>query len=238
MTFRHGKDAEVWVGAADLSTYFRSMEFSVDVETADTTTFKSSWKSALPGTPNSVVDLEGLFDPTNDDITDLLPSTATVLSIMPSGGSIGNLARLVSIRTTAYAEAAPVGDVVTFNWSVTSDGLVGIGQVLHPFGEDTDTTTGATKNDGASSSTGWSAHLHVSAVDGGSWVVKLEDASASNFSDGADVTGGAFSAATGATSQRLVSASGATLRRYVRYVATRTGGTGGDGITFGLTYSR
>jgi hypothetical protein len=70
-------------------------------------------------------------------------------------------------------------------------------------------------------------------------VVKLQDASASNFSDGADVTGGAFTAATTPTSQRLQSATATTaLRRYVRYVATRTGGAGGDGITFGLAYSR
>jgi hypothetical protein len=55
----------------------------------------------------------------------------------------------------------------------------------------------------------------------------------------ADVTGGAFTAATTATSQRLLSATSTTaLRRYVRYVATRTGGAGGDGITFGLAYSR
>jgi hypothetical protein len=40
------------------------------------------------------------------------------------------------------------------------------------------------------------------------------------------------------TSQRLTSAAGATLRRYVRYTATRTGGSVGNGITFALAYSR
>ena len=54
-----------------------------------------------------------------------------------------------------------------------------------------------------------------------------------------DVSGGAFTAATGVTSQRQTSATDtADLRRYVRYVATRTGGAGGDGITFSLVYAR
>jgi hypothetical protein len=120
-----------------------------------------------------------------------------------------------------------------------ASGPIGFGDILHILTEDTNTTTGATKDDTAATATGWIAHLHVTAVDAGSWVVKLEDASASNFSDGAVVTDGTFTAATGATSQRLVSAAETTaLRRYVRYVATRTGGAGGDGITFALAYSR
>jgi len=54
----------------------------------------------------------------------------------------------------------------------------------------------------------------------------------------ADVTGGAFTTAAAATQQRLLSASGATLRRYVRCVATRTGGAVGDRITFALAIAR
>ena len=73
-------------------------------------------------------------------------------------------------------------------------------------------------------------------MDGGSWVIQLED-SADNGS-WANVSGGAFTAATGATSQRLTSAAGATLRRYTRYTATRTGGSVGNGITFGLAIAR
>jgi hypothetical protein len=239
MAFKHGSDAEVWLDGADLSTFFRDMEFSAENETAETTTFKQSWKRHIPGASESSLDLEGLYDPTMGAVRSSLGGAGAILTVGPAGlEAVGDRARLVKALTSAYAETSPIGGVVLFTFGVQADGTVGLGQALHPFGEDTNNTTGATKTDAAATSTGWMAHLHVSLVDGGSWVIKLQDASASNFSDGADVTGGAFTAATGPTSQRLVSASGATLRRYVRYVATRTGGSAGHGITFGLAYSR
>ena len=239
MAFKHGKDTEVWIGAFDVSTFCDAADLSTAVETGDTTTFKSDWKTALPGLATAKMDVKGKFDPTAAPyFTDLI-QTASVLTYGPAGmAAIGDVARLIGVNETAYAESAPVGGIVAFSSSFLSDAAVGFGSVLHVGGEDTNTTTGATKNDGAATSTGWVAHLHVTAVDAGSWVIKLEDAAVSNFSYCADVTSGTFTAATGATSQRLVSAAGATLKRYVRYVATRTGGSAGDGITFALAYSR
>jgi hypothetical protein len=81
--------------------------------------------------------------------------------------------------------------------------------------------------------------LHVTAVDagGGSWVIKLEDSA--NGSDWTDVSAGAFAAKTAVGAERLRSAaSTTTLRRYVRYTATRTGGSAGEGITFFVAYAR
>lgn len=240
MAFKHGKNAEVWLDGANVSSYFRNMEFSGEADTAETSTFGSSWKTHVPGQAQGNVSLEGLYDPAlTSPVTALGATSGSVLTIGPSGlTAVGDRARLVSMLASEYAETSPIGDVVVFNLSITGDGLTGFGEVLHALTEDTNTTTGSTKTDAAATTTGWTAHLHVTLVDGGSWVVKLQDASASNFSDGADVSGGAFTAATGVTSQRLSSAAGATLRRYVRYVATRTGGSAGHGITFGLAYSR
>lgn len=241
MAFKHGKATSVYLNATDLSTYLNAADFDVDMDTGDTTTFAATWKTAIAGQVAAKAGFQGLYDPT---ITDLPASVGvdfgSVLTYAPAGAlAIGDRARLLSVATTAYSESSPVGGVVAVKWSVMASGPVGFGDVLHVLGEDTNTTTGATKDDSAASATGWIAHLHVTAVDAGSWVIKLEDASASNFSDGADVTGGSFTAATAATYQRLVSATTTTaLRRYVRYVATRTGGSAGDGITFALAYSR
>src|SRR5512141_507376 len=156
MSFYHGKNPEVWVNSGDLSTYFRAADFSVDADTADTTTYKSSWKSALPGQASSTYELEGLYDTSViTTMEGLLPATAAILTVGPAGMStIGNVARLVSVKSTSYKETAPVGDVVAFNWSVVADGVVGLGWVLHPLSEDTNTTTGADKDDAASTSTG------------------------------------------------------------------------------------
>ena len=196
----------------------------------------------ISGLSGAKLEIAGLYDPTRGRAlpTLFLSAVPGVLTYAPAGGAaIGDLARLVSVVDTAYAESSPVGGVVALKASFTADGVVGMGYMLHPLGEDTNNTTGANRDDAAATATGWTAHLHVIAVDGGSWVVKLVDASASDFSDVADVTGGAFTAATGATSQRLRGAASTTaLRRYVRYVATRTGGSAGDGITFALALAR
>jgi hypothetical protein len=239
MTLKHGKNAAVLLGSVDLSPYLNSADLSVDVDVADTTTFSATWKTAIPGTIGAKVDLAGLYDPAEATLPTLLLSMVPgVLTVAPAGGAaIGDLARLLSVHDASYAESSPVGGVVAVKASLAATGTVGIGYVLHPLAEDTNTTTGADRDDGAETSTGWTAHLHVTAVDGGSWVVKLQDAATNDWADVSPAI--AFTAATGATSQRLVSATAtATLRQHVRYIATRTGGTAGDGITFALALAR
>lgn len=237
MAFRHGKSTRVYLNAVDISGYLNNVELQADTDVADTTTFGATWKNGLTGAIAATATYGGLYDGGNAQ-ADLLPLLAPgVLTICPVGASaIGEPARLLNAYDTTYSESVPVGGIVAIagNWS--ADGTVGIGDVLHPLGEDTNNTTGASKNDTAETLTGWTAHLHVTLVDGGSWVVKLQDSP----DDGVwtDVAAGAFTAATTATSQRLTGAVGATLQQYVRYVATRTGGTAGNGITFILAYAR
>jgi hypothetical protein len=240
MAFKHGKSTAVYFNARDLSPYLNVGDFDADVDTGDTTTFQATWKTALAGQVGAKASFGGFYDPT---VTDLTASIGIdfgvpVLTYCPGGaGAIGDRARMLSVATTSYAESAPVGGIVAVKWAVMASGPVGFGDILHALSEDTNTTTGATKDDAAASSTGWIAHLHVTAVDAGSWVVKLEDSA--DAAAWADVAGASFTALTAAGYQRLRSAlSTTTLRRYVRYVATRTGGSAGDGITFVLAYAR
>lgn len=243
MAFKHGKSTAVWLGGKDLSPYLNAADFSVDIDTADTTVFGSSWKTALAGVGSAKADFNGLYDPTMTDLQSLLTLdpgvAATVLTIAPAGAlAIGDRARLLDVIETAYSESSPVGGAIATKWSVydARNAAPGDGQILHLLSIDTNTTTGAEKDDAAATTAGWQAHLHVIAVSGGSWVVKLQDAAVSNTYT--DLTGGAFTAATGSTAQHLQGAAGSTLRRYIRYVATRTGGIAGDTITFALAYSR
>jgi hypothetical protein len=236
----HGKSTKVFLGSVDLSPYLTSADFSVDVDTADTTTFGGTWKTAITGTGGSKVDLGGLYDPTQASLSTLLLSQVPgILTVCPGGGAaIGDSARLSSAIDTSYAESSPVGGVVAVKASLLASSTLGFGYVLHPLAVDTGTTTGANRDDLAASATGWTMHLHVTAVSSGTWTIKLVDASASNFSDVADVTGGSFTATAAATSQRLSSALSTTaLRRYVRYVATVAGGSTPT-ITFALALAR
>ncbi len=238
MAFIHGKNTSVYLGAIDLSPFLTSMELAATADFADTTTFHATWKAGLTGVLEAKIDYSGYYDPTELQLGALmLADTSSVLTYAPGGATaIGDRARLVNVLELSYNQTAPIGGIVACAGSFATATSVGIGDILHPLAEDTNTTTGAEKDDTAATTTGWTAHLHVTAVDAGSWVIKLQDAASSGSYT--DLSGGAFTAATTATSQRLVGASGATLRRYVRYVATRTGGAGGDGITFTLAYSR
>lgn len=239
MAFVAGRTAQVFLGGYDISGYLTSAELSIETDVAETTTLSSSpGKTYITTTYGATLSASGVWDTTQDGINNgILTSDGTVITYCPAGGrTVGDRAWLIAGAQTSYSPSSEQGDAVQFSWEALAQSPVVCGNVLHPHGEDTNTTTGSSRDDTAATSTGWTALLHVTLVDGGSFVVKLED-SADN-SNWSDVSGGAFTAATAATAQRLTSAAGATLRRYVRYTATRTGGSAGQGITFALSYAR
>lgn len=238
MAIPHGSRARVWFNSLDASAYLHSATLDASTATGDATTFATAPNKVYTvGQKDRQFSAEGYYDPGQTTLEGALGVDTGVLTFCPGGaGAIGDLAWLSTLIGIDYAPSDNIGDTVAFAWSGQTTGPTAFGYVLHRLLEDTNTTTGASRDDGAATSTGWVAHVHCTLVDGGSWVIKLQD-SADNSSWG-DVTGGAFTALTAAGSQRLVSAAGATLRRYVRYVATRTGGTTGDGITFALGIAR
>jgi hypothetical protein len=242
MPFIHGSKSAVYFGGLDLSPYLNAADWGVDQDTAEVTAFGASWKSFIAGEQGGKASFSGMYDPTMLDLENTLgidySLTTGVLTYCPKASAIGDQARLLSVATASYAQSSPVGGVVAVKWDVQASGAIGMGQVLHPYGADVNTTTGAGKDDAAATSTGWQAHLHVTGITGGgSWVIKLQDSTVN--SGYSDVTGGAFTTTAVKSSQRLVSATNTTqLRRWVQYVATRTGGSPGDSISFFLAYAR
>jgi hypothetical protein len=240
--FKHGKSTSVYLGGLDLSPFLNAADWSTDQDSAEVTTFGASWKSFIAGEQGSKASFGGFYDPTMLDIENTIgvdfSLTSGVLTYCPAGATIGDDSRLLSVTNANYTQSSPIGGAIGVKWTVSTSAAVGFGDVLHPMGTDTNTTTGPGKDDLVATSTGWIAHLHVTGITGGgTWVVKLQD-STTNGSF-VDVTGAAFAAVSGKASQRLVSAlSTTTLRRWVIYVATRTGGSAGDSVTFHLSYSR
>lgn len=95
------------------------------------------------------------------------------------------------------------------------------GQQLTPgLRTDTTGTNGAGLDGGASSSFGAQFYLHVTGVTGTSVTVTVQD-SADNVTF-ANLTGAAFTAATGFGWQRIATAGNATVRRYLRAVSSGT----------------
>lgn len=239
MPFVYGSKCSVWLDVLDVSQYFNDSSLSIDVDTADTSTFGGSWKTFIEGLPTSKIALKGYYDlNANAEFQGDVMNGGSIVTVGPGGLlAIGDYARLMDAHETSLAESSPVGGVVLTDVAFQGDTALGFGWTLHPMGADSGTTTGADRDDGAATSTGWMAHLHVTAVTGSptSWTVKLQDAATTDWTD---VTGGAFTATNVPAAQRLVSAAATTtLRRHVRYVATVVGGTAPT-ITFGLAYSR
>lgn len=118
------------------------------------------------------------------------------------------------------------------------DDQIDLGVSLHDLVAET--TGGATVNytsvdeTAVSTANGWAAHLHATAYSGfTSATMKVQD-SADN-SAFADVAGATFTALTAAGKQRLVGASNATVRRYVRGVCTTVGA---GSVTFSIGFAR
>lgn len=234
----HGRNTTVLWNSTVMSGYLNQTDFEVSVDTSDVTTYGKGWKEFIPGLLDSTTGFQGFYDAAAGTVVEAaLATDAGVLTYCPDGGTaVGGRARLISMTTANYSESSPVGDVVTFAWDVQSESTTGFGQVLHPMGAETN-VTGSSKDDGAATSTGWVLHIHVTAVSAGTWTMTLQD-SADN-SSWSDVTGAVFTGITGATSGRLRSStSTAQVRRYVRYLPGRSGGAGGDTITFHLSYAR
>lgn len=234
MSFKHGRNAEIWMGDLDVSSYFRSMEFSGEADTADTTTFKKSWKTHVSGVPNATLSLEGLYDPAQIDIRNSLGLAAgTILTTGPAGlAAVGDLARLVKVHATSFAQSSPVGDVVVFNYDVVADGPVGFGEVLKPLAAVTGDANGTTfVGPVGGSSNGAVAHLHVLSVSASDSVdVTIEDST--NGTDW-DLLG-TFANVTAAGVERIEIAG--TVNRYLRAVWDVTGTD--VSINFGVAIAR
>lgn len=247
MAFTAGKGCRVLVAENDLSAYFSNAEVDSNVAALESTTFTKNAKTFIPGLSGGKIDLTGYWDNAADSIIVAYIQTAAgqTISVAPAGLTAGSVARLVSARQIEYKESTPVGGIIAMKVGVVADGEIASGFSLHDLTAETVTVNGTTVDQvTVSTATGWVAHLHVTAaasIAGDTLIVKLQDASAANFSDGVDLAGGVFTTVLGnggPKSFRLEGAATATVRRYVRGVATIVNGGGSHSFTFSLTFAR
>jgi predicted secreted protein len=129
MAFRHGRLAEITVNTKALSTFCESADLSIDVDTADTSTFTSTWKTALAGLAGGKVDLKGFYDPTATTgpaavLTALIGTAPFAVLVYPGGNTSGQVSRGFNAILTSYSEGSPVGDKVTFSASLLVTGAI------------------------------------------------------------------------------------------------------------------
>lgn len=126
MAFRHGKNAALTVNSGALATFLTNVDFSTDLDVADTTTFGSTWKSAIAGIPGGKIDFSGNYDPTASTgpgaILFPLVTAGTVVTVLfyPGGNASGQSLYTMTNGGIVinYSESSPVGGVVTFKGSI------------------------------------------------------------------------------------------------------------------------
>lgn len=235
----HGLTTEVWLGGYDVGTYFNSANVPSERDEVDATGFGATGKSTVLGLKNGRVELGGFFYGGTGEIDEQLEgyfsgSAAVPFTIMYGGDTLGNPARVANLRQTQYTIGTNISDVAKVTASGTAQGGAPRALVLHPKGAETatDTETGVDWGALSTASSGFAATLHIFAISGGITVTcKIAD-SADNVTF-ADVTGGAFTAATTVGSQYLTGT--ASVRRYTRAAWTITG-TGS--VTFGIALAK
>ncbi len=130
MAFRHGKTASILVNSVDLSTFCDNLELSIDVDTADTTTFQSTWKSAIVGLPGATISLSGSWDPTASTgpaaalLACISGAAAVAVVDKPGGTASGQRSNTFNAILTNYTESASVDDKVTFSAELLVTGAV------------------------------------------------------------------------------------------------------------------
>ena len=246
MPFRHGRLTEILHGTAttaqDVSAFFYSAQFNTFQNTAEVSTFKSTYKSYLAGLAFSQFFGYGYYDPTLTAVRLSLQAAPGILNYAPAGAStIGDLVRLQMFNAVNYKESSGMNKAVAFTWQAdstapagTSAGMVGYGVTLHPLASE-NVGTITPSGDGVMTSaagTGLICHLHVTAMTGGdTHNFKLQDATTIGGAY-SDIAGGAFTAVTAVGAQRLVITG--TVRQFVRVNAV----IAGHAATFSVAVAR
>lgn len=240
MAFIHGKSSQVIHGIYDLSPYLNDASASADVETAETTTFGSSAKSYIVGLRDGTVSASGMFDGVAGAVDEVLTAsigsdTLSPVTIGYNGTTLDNRVTLLQAKTTSYEVSTPIGDVVSVSYSAQADGGLDQGVSLAALASVSATTTGTANDNTASTTNGGMAQVHVTVNSRSSTsVIKIQhSADNSTFADLVTFTTVGIGAT---TSERSLVASGTTVNRYLRAVATLAAGTGS--ITYQVSFAR
>lgn len=234
MSFTHAKESRIAFGSAALSAYLTGITTSTSVETADSTDLTATTKNYVPGLADSSISLAGLFEPAYNTpvLTVLGAASNSPVSVAPAGFALGKPVLVVAGRDTTYEIASAVGAVVSANITIQGDGKFDQGVSLADLASVSASGTGSTQTDAGGTANGGVATIHVTDCTG-TLTVKVQHST--NGSTGwADLA--TFTAATAATSERIVVATGTTVNRYLRASWTLTGA--GATATFTTSFAR
>lgn len=222
MAKQSGLGDNLYVAGVDLSGDIGSLgSISTPRGVTDVTGIDKSAVERLLTHKDGLIDYSAFFNPANAHLAlNDLPTADQILTY-GRGTVLGSPAACMVAKQLNYDGTRGNDGSLTFGVQAQANGFgLEWGRQL-TAGKRTDASaTNGTGVDHTTVSTafGWQAYLHVFAFTGTSVTVTLQD-SADNVSF-ANIAGGAFTAATGVTSQRLAGGATDTVRRYVRAITS------------------
>lgn len=235
MGFAHGKNMGLLVGSVDASGLISQASFPVQREMADQTPVKGApgpvWRDHLPGPLSAACDFAGFLDPARDlDLTTLLTAEATApVTWAPQGLYNGAPAKSIDGFLKSYVGDSAFDKVVTFAGRAEAKGRFWQRGVIaasyrnfnSPGGFSTYPAT--TLDNGAASTNGLTAIIHVTALSGTlPWLaVAVADAALPDYSDATTIISAPLYTVKGSN---VITLPG-TIRRYLG-IFLQTGGTG------------
>lgn len=227
--------ANLYLGVYDLSGDVGAVTgISSPRQTLEVTSLNKSAPERLLGKRDGAIGFSSFWNTGTGQMFDALsslPSTdllATVTIPTATSFAVGDVGCAMNGKqTTLDPTRGADGSLVTTTQLVSTGSGLEWGRLL-TAGKAT-VATGTVNQDGidddASTDFGGAAYLHVFSIASGTMGVKLQESD--DDSTYTDVTGGAFTNVTAATSQRIVLAHDATIKQYVRLATT---GTHGDAV--------
>lgn len=236
-TFRHGKRTAVFLNGTDMSPFLNDATTTQEIETAETTTFSDNDKTYIVGLGDGTISTSGLFDG-SAGASDAVLSGAVgqednTFTVLPDGTAVGSRSIIANGQLTSYEVSSPVGDVVAISAEVQADGGLYHGSALAANTVVATSGNGTSVDNGAATSNGILANVHVTSNDrdGSASFAVQHSADDSVWAD--LVTFTSFSAST--TGGESITSTG-TVNRYLRAAHTLGGSSGS--ITYTLSAAR
>lgn len=233
MAFVAGQRTRVYVGQYDLSAYLNNVTATRNADNVDVTCFGNDDRDFLQAMRSSTVTASGFVDPATGAsepvIASILASASnTPVSIYWDADAISSPGICGATLSSSYENTAAVDGIQAIATNLTFTGMVARAISLHALGAETAIGSYTANNNGASSSNGAVANLHVTAAgSSGTGTVVIQD-SADNITFATIITFTNFTAATSETKEYT-----GTVRQYVRANLTSARNTQTFNVAFG-----
>lgn len=228
--------ATVLADGFDLSNYLKSIEPMAESDVLDTTSLGASgFRQFAMGLTEWGVKGEGFFayDGTTDALSidkhyadELSSSENRIITIGKEGSALGAHAMLMNTKQASYSIQEAVGDIImtSFEAKATLESTTAkpfaTGGVWLMNQSVTGTVNGTGHDDGAGATTGWLAHLHITAENMTNIVVKVQHSTDNvSFADLITFT------ATGVVGAEQKFDTSTSVNRYIRAAVTTFTGT-------------